>query len=60
MNDIEGKLMARKEAEVKREKKLKDHEERLREINNSLKKEESTYNWGSRKRQEGKRARKHI
>ena len=36
MNDIEDKLMARKEAEEKREKQLKDHEERLREINDSL------------------------
>ena len=27
MSDIEDKLMARKEAEEKREKKLKDHEE---------------------------------
>ena len=29
VSDIEGKLMARKEAEEKREKQLKDHEERL-------------------------------
>ena len=36
MSDIEDKLMARKEAEEKREKQLKDHEERLREINDSL------------------------
>ena len=36
MSDIEDKLMARKEAEEKREKQLKDHEERLREINGSL------------------------
>ena len=36
MSDIEDKLMARKEAEEKREKKLKDHEERLREIHDSL------------------------
>ena len=28
--------MARKEAEEKREKQLKDHEEKLREINDSL------------------------
>ena len=28
--------MAREEAEEKREKQLKDHEERLREINDSL------------------------
>ena len=36
MSDIEDKLMARKEAEEKREKQLRDHEERLREINDSL------------------------
>ena len=36
VSDIEDKLMARKEAEEKKEKQLKDHEERLREINDSL------------------------
>ena len=36
MSNIEDKLMARKEAEEKREKQLKDHEARLREINDSL------------------------
>ena len=36
VNDIEDKLMARKEAEEKKRKQLKDHEERLREINDSL------------------------
>ena len=35
VSDIEDKLMARKEAEEKR--KTKDYEERLREINDSLK-----------------------
>ena len=30
--------MARKEAEEKREKQLKDHEDRLRELNDSLRK----------------------
>ena len=34
--NIEEKLMARKEAEEKREKKSKDHEKRLRDINDSL------------------------
>ena len=29
-------MLTRKEAEEKREKQLKDHEERLREINDSL------------------------
>ena len=36
VNDIEDKLMVRKEAEEKREKQLRSHEERLREINDSL------------------------
>ena len=36
VSDIEDKLVVRKEAEERREKQLKDHEERLREINNSL------------------------
>ena len=36
MRDIENKLMARKEAEEKREKQIKDHKERLREINDSI------------------------
>ena len=36
MSDIEDKLMARKEAEEKRDKQLKDHEDRLREINDNL------------------------
>ena len=36
VSDIENKLMARTEAEEKREKQLKDHEERFREINDSL------------------------
>ena len=36
VSDVEDKLMARKEAEEKGEKQLKDHEERLREINDSL------------------------
>ena len=38
MSDIEDKLMARRETEEKREKQLKDHEDRLREINDSLRK----------------------
>ena len=36
MSDIEDKLMARKKAEEIREKQLKVHEDRLREINDSL------------------------
>ena len=36
MSDIEDKLMARRETEEKREKQLKDHDHRLREINDSL------------------------
>ena len=38
MSDIEDKLMAKKETEEKRHKQLKDHEDRLREINDSLRK----------------------
>ena len=36
VSDIEDKLMASKEMQEKREKLLKDHEERLREIHDSL------------------------
>ena len=38
MSDIEDKLMAKRETEEKRDKKLKDHEDRLKEINDSLRK----------------------
>ena len=36
VSNIEDKFMVRKEAEEKREKQLKDHEENLRETNDSL------------------------
>ena len=36
VSDIEDKLMVRKEAEEKREIQLRDNEERLREINDSM------------------------
>ena len=36
MSDIQDKLMASKEAEEKTDKQLKNHDERLREINDSL------------------------
>ena len=36
MSDIEDKLMVRKEAEEKREKQLRAHEETLRKINDTL------------------------
>ena len=36
VSGIQDKLMARKEAEEKREKLSKDHKDRLREINDSL------------------------
>ena len=36
VSDTEDKLMVRKEAEEKREKQLRAHEERLREINDGL------------------------
>ena len=38
MSDIEHKLMAKRETEEKRDRQLKDQEDRLREINNSLRK----------------------
>ena len=38
MSDIEDKLMAKRETEEKRDKQLKDHEDRLREINSLRKK----------------------
>ena len=38
VSGIEDKLMVRKEAEEKRGKQLRDHEERLREINKNLRK----------------------
>ena len=38
MSDIEDKLMAKRETEEKRDKQLKDHEDRIREINDSLRK----------------------
>ena len=36
MSNIEDKVIARKKAEEKREKQFKNHGERLREINDSL------------------------
>ena len=38
VSDIEDKMMAKRETEEKRHKQLKDHEDRLREINDSLRK----------------------
>ena len=38
MSDIEDKLMAKRETEEKGDRQLKDHEDRLREINDSLRK----------------------
>ena len=50
VSDIEDKLMAKRETEGKRDKQLKDHEERLREINDSVRRKKSMFNWGSRGR----------
>ena len=36
VSDIEDKLMAKRETEEKRDRQLKDQEDRLREINDSL------------------------
>ena len=38
MSDIEDKLMAKRETEEKRDKQLKDHEDTLREISDSVRK----------------------
>ena len=38
MSDTEDKLMAKRETEEKRDRQLKDQKDRLREINDSLKK----------------------
>ena len=57
VNDIEDKLMARKETEEKKRKTIKDHEERLREINDSLRRKTSMFNWDSRGCQKGQRTR---
>ena len=38
VSDIEANLMAKRETEKKRDKQWKDHEDRLREINDSLRK----------------------
>ena len=38
VSDIEDKFMAKRETEEKRDRQLKDKEDRLREINDSLKK----------------------
>ena len=38
VSDVEDKLMAKRETEVKRDRQLKDQEDRLREINDSLRK----------------------
>ena len=50
VSDIEDIQTARKEAEEQTEKQLKDHEERLREINDSVRRKKSMFNWGSRGR----------
>ena len=57
VSDIEDKLMARQEAEEKREKQLKDHEEGLKEINDILRRKNL---WDSRGQRKGQRTRKHI
>ena len=43
VSDIEDKLMARKEAEEKKRKTIRDHKERLREINDSLRRKKKNY-----------------
>ena len=60
MSDVEDKLMAKRETEVKRDRQLKDQEDRLREINNSLRKKNLLVIGvpeGNRDRGQGQRAR---
>ena len=38
VSDIEDKLMAKRETEEKRDRQLKDHEDRLKEVKNGLRK----------------------
>ena len=45
VSDIEDKLMAKRETEEKRDKQLKDHEDRLKEINDSLRKKNLRLIW---------------
>ena len=44
VSDIEDKLMAKRETEEKGDTQLKDQEDRLREINDSLRKKKPTCN----------------
>ena len=45
VSDIEDKFMAKRETEVKRDRQLKDQEDRLREINDSLRKKKQCVIW---------------
>ena len=59
MSDREDKSMAKKEAEVKREKQFIHHEKRLREINDSLRRK-NIHLIGVPDNVERERTRKHI
>ena len=45
MSDIEDNMMAKRETEEKRDRQLKDQEDRLREINDSLRKKRQRVIW---------------
>ena len=57
VSDLEDKLTAKRETEEKRDKQLKDHEDRLKEINDSMRNKKSAFNWGSQGCRKGQRAR---
>ena len=57
ISDREDKLMENTEAEKKRETKAKEHNLRIREISDSLKRTTSE-SWGSQKRKREKRGRR--
>ena len=57
VSDIEDKLMVKRETEEKGDTQLKDQEDRLREINNNLRKKKPMCHWGSRGCQNGQWAR---
>ena len=45
VSEIEDKLMAKRKTEEKRDRQLKDQEDRLREINDSLRKKKQCVIW---------------
>ena len=57
VSDIEDKLMAKRETEEKRDRQLRDQEDRLREINNILRKKNLCVIGGTEGTEKGQKAR---